>query len=256
MSLAHRHGKAGQFGKSESQRRLMRVMTILALWAVFTGVGFGYFAGRMEALVGWVSLALALTGIAVGERMLSPVLDKMTKERIRYLRGGQVEALVAWLLEDLGDEWHVFNGVMIRDHLDIDHVLLGPGGLYSISTKSCRGLLSRGAEGRVLLNLRPTQIVAEAQDHAMQLKARMEGLMVNGVPWVQPVLAVPFAWVDVPGGRDKVWILHQENLLDAFEKLPRKLSKDELAHLLRVMKTIADEGKNLYRPPTAATRKL
>ena len=79
MSLAHRHGKAGQFGKSESQRRLMRVMTILALWAVFTGVGFGYFAGRMEALVGWVSLALALTGIAVGERMLSPVLDKMTK---------------------------------------------------------------------------------------------------------------------------------------------------------------------------------
>jgi hypothetical protein len=67
---------------------------------------------------------------------LDKSMDAIYRERLKWLRGGQAEGLVAWHFQDLSNDWHVFHNVMHGSGEDIDHVLVGPAGIFAISTKS------------------------------------------------------------------------------------------------------------------------
>jgi hypothetical protein len=56
----------------------------------------------------------------------------------RAARGAEGERKVGAILEDLGPDWHVLHGVWLG-HGDIDHVLVGPGGTFTIETKANGG---------------------------------------------------------------------------------------------------------------------
>ena len=56
----------------------------------------------------------------------------------RAARGAEGERKVGAILEGLGPDWHVLHGVWLG-HGDIDHVLVGPGGTFTIETKANRG---------------------------------------------------------------------------------------------------------------------
>src|ERR1700742_1116956 len=149
--MAIRHGKAGQFGKSQATQRSRRVLITLAGLATYGMAVMGFAAvyswahfGAIIA-VGTMIIAAALMTLLV--RRVDPYLERMGKERIKYMRGGQGEGLIAWLLEDLYDEWHIFNGVQLYGKGDIDHVIVGPGGVFVIETKSQRGIFSGSWDG-------------------------------------------------------------------------------------------------------------
>lgn len=36
-------------------------------------------------------------------------MEQFARERVKWLHGGQAEALAAWALRGLSDDWHVFN---------------------------------------------------------------------------------------------------------------------------------------------------
>src|SRR5688572_24583456 len=103
-------------------------------------------------VAGWAVLVLAVATWPLIDRLLDRPFTLLGRERIKYLRGAQGEALVGWLLQQLDEEWHVFHGMQLQDGQDIDHVVVGPGGLFCVSTKNFRGLFSHDAEGRVLYN--------------------------------------------------------------------------------------------------------
>jgi membrane protein implicated in regulation of membrane protease activity len=108
------HGLAGQYSKGQSNQRTMRVLVILLTAAGYglggLGFAFGYFLahwGPWLALVGLLGVAGA--GFLIW-RPFSRHIDKTAKDRIRLMRGGQGEALVAAILiKELEDDWHVFN---------------------------------------------------------------------------------------------------------------------------------------------------
>jgi hypothetical protein len=56
----------------------------------------------------------------------------------RAARGAEGERKVGAILEDLAPDWHVLHGVWLG-HGDIDHVLVGPGGTFTVETKANRG---------------------------------------------------------------------------------------------------------------------
>jgi hypothetical protein len=58
----------------------------------------------------------------------------------RAIRGAEAERKVGAILEALGPDWHVLHGVWLGRG-DIDHVLVGPGGLFTIETKSHGGVI-------------------------------------------------------------------------------------------------------------------
>jgi hypothetical protein len=57
-----------------------------------------------------------------------------------YRKGGKGEMLVAKRLAKLGAEWRVLHSIPVGDKgTDIDHVAIGPGGVFSLNTKNHSG---------------------------------------------------------------------------------------------------------------------
>jgi hypothetical protein len=231
-------GKAGQYAKSEAEKRLNQILMCIAGVIVtagfILGVGFGYLAFPQvfrflpwarriaPAVYGFGFLAiesLALVVFLYLKRIVRRPMDRLHKERVHYLHGGQTEALVAYALRSLDDDWHLFNGVAMKGGGDVDHVLIGPGGLFCLSTKSARGIYAKGQEGKVTLNGKPNTDVVEAQRLAMTLRHWLEARLqpdhgVKSIPYVQPVLIVPFAYVDFPSASMNVWVMDEDEMYD------------------------------------------
>ena len=57
-----------------------------------------------------------------------------------YWKGGKGERLVGKRLAKLGHEWRVLHSIPIGGRgTDVDHLVIGPGGVYSLNTKNHSG---------------------------------------------------------------------------------------------------------------------
>ena len=133
--------RAGQYAKGQANARFYR-----GLLLVLAGCMAGAFVGGIGATLTVQRVELTPTGLAalavslvlwvpawwLVRRLMRPLddyLHRTGRERIRWLRGAQGEALVSWLLGDLGPEWHLFENLPLADDgEDVDHVLIGPAG--------------------------------------------------------------------------------------------------------------------------------
>jgi hypothetical protein len=95
---------------------------------------------------------------------------------------------VGGLLDELADgEWRVMHDVTLG-HGNVDHILVGPAGVFTVETKSHPGpVYVRRVHGRTLSQ-------AQAQRRAIE--------EVTGVS-VEPLLVFSRAWVDRPMARRK-----------------------------------------------------
>lgn len=189
----------------------------------------------------WLLIVLEFAALAstfVSIRQAEKKQHLIAETRVNWLKGGQAEELVAWYLSDLSDDWHIFQNVRIWKNGDLDHVLIGPSGLFCLSTKSHRGLYTVQG-GTFLLNGEPTDDLKEAQKLAMELRDRLKGHVKN-VPWVQPVLAVPLAYIGFETFQNTAWVVHEENLPGVFEDSKRnKLSKECVLDCVKAVEAIA-----------------
>jgi hypothetical protein len=247
--MAKRYSSAGRFCKSEASRYFDKILFLVAVVAVSGGFGVGFFSAKRWTMPGLIALAATIILLVFGTKFIDKAIEKLGKERLKHWRGGQVEELVSWLLEDLSDDWHIFNGLMLKGGSDIDHVLVGPGGIFVISTKSQRGIFTANDDRRIFCNLKPMGFINDVWDQAKQVRSRLEAFLINDVPPVYPVLAVPFAWVQCESKRNDIWILHQENLVQAFQDCKQTLSKDEVKKLAKLFEKLLIEGREFYKPP-------
>jgi hypothetical protein len=254
--MAKRYSVAGRFCKSEASRYFDKILYLVAVVAIAGGFGAGFFAAKRWTLPGVIALVVTIVYMVFGTKLIDKAIEKLGKERVKYWRGGQVEELVSWILEELSDDWHIFNGLMLRGDSDIDHVLVGPGGVFVISTKSQRGIFTANDDRRIFCNLKPMGFINNVWDQAKQVKSRLEAFLVNDVPNVYPVLAVPFAWVECQCKRNDIWILHQENLLRAFQDCEQTLPKHEVKKLAKLFEKLLIEGREFYKPPPDPKRVL
>ena len=124
---------AGQYA-----RHHVRVLATRTLVATAGIVAITVIAGLA---LGWRSLPFvlvelaAIAGMYLVDRLVFPVID-------RWDRGAEGEEHVGRLLEALVERgWRPIHDVSLGRG-NIDHVLIGPGGLFTIETKSHRGRLA------------------------------------------------------------------------------------------------------------------
>ncbi len=178
----------------------------------FGGIGAAV-AAVLAAGAVWGSLHL------IGRRT-----EELQHERQMYVRGAMGEQLVGWMLEDLNDDWHVFHGIQLQDGQDLDHVVVGPGGLFYIQTKNVRGLFSVGPDGQPLHNNSLTPLLSQTLGQAMNLKERLTALLGSSAVWTNAVLAVPFAHIEGKGQMRNVLVLNHADLSGRLESMPKRLS--------------------------------
>jgi len=135
----------------------------------------------------------------------------------RAARGAEGERKVGAILEALGPDWYVLHGVWLG-HGDIDHVLVGPGGTFTIETKANQGHIHLATIDDRMLR----QAYAESK-----VLAKVSGLEVD------PLLVFSDAFLigSPPARRGGVTVLPARMLAGYLERRPPKLFPDEVAEI-------------------------
>jgi hypothetical protein len=192
----------GQYARAAVQRLRMRTLVWLGLLAVATaalGRGFGLHDARFLA----AELAL-LVSMFVISRYVLPLVERRD-------RGARGEEHVGELLDQLAEEsWRVIHDATLG-HGNVDHIAIGPAGVFTVETKSHPGPVHvRRMHGAILSQ-------AQAQGRAIETVTGLE---------VQPLVVFSRAWVDRPLARRKgVRVVPARMLLGYLHKRPTTLTR-------------------------------
>ncbi len=195
---------AGQHARSTVLRLRLRTIVALGLLAVVT-TAVGRAFGLHSALFVGAELALLVSMFCVSRYVL-PLLERRD-------RGATGEERVGALLDALADgRWSVIHDASFGRG-NVDHIAIGPAGVFTIETKSHPGPVQvRSIHGAVL---------RQAQDERETVER------FAGVP-VEALLVYSRAWVDRPLARRRgVRVLPARMLSSYLSRRPRTLSADE-----------------------------
>jgi hypothetical protein len=213
---------AGQYARETVTRLRMRTLLTLGLLAVATAL-LGRIFGLRDVLFLASELVL-LTSIFVISHYVLPLLERRD-------RGATGEEHVGGLLDEMADSgWEVFHDASLGRG-NVDHILIGPAGVFTVETKSHGGPIRVGRlHGAVLSQ-------AQAQRRAIE--------RVTGIP-VEPLLVFSRAWIDRPLARRKgVRVVPARMLLGYLSRREAVLSRSEIgrAHSL-VVTALLESGRS------------
>jgi hypothetical protein len=211
----------GQYARETVQRLRMRTLVALGVLAVATawlGRSFGLRDVRFL-----VSEVVLLASIFVILRYVLPLVERRD-------RGASGEEHVGGLLDEMAEPgWEVIHDASLGRG-NVDHILIGPAGVFTVETKSHGGPIRVGRlHGAVLSQ-------AQAQRKAIE--------RVTGIP-VEPLLVFSRAWVDRPLARRKgVRVVPARMLLRYLSRREAVLSRSEIgrAHSL-VVTALLESGR-------------
>jgi hypothetical protein len=196
---------AGQHARSTVVRLRLRTLVTLGVLAVATAL-LGRAFGLHSMLFLASEVALLATIFAISRYVL-PLVERRD-------RGASAEEHVGSLLEQLpASRWHVIHDASFGRG-NIDHILIGPAGLFTVETKSHPGPVRVGRVHGATIRQ------AQAQRDAIEQVIGMR---------VEPLLVFSRAWVDRPLARRKgVRVLPARVLIASLRKRKEVLSRAEV----------------------------
>jgi hypothetical protein len=153
----------------------------------------------------------------------------------RYL-GARGEITVGRLLATLPAEWTVFHAVPLgENHTDIDHILVGPGGVFTISTRQHGGKRIRVGARTITVGGYARSYLPAAEHEAERVTAVLRARMPLVAP-VQPVLALVDArQISFRARPAQVKVLDARGLLGWLRRLQPVLSDEEIAEAVVIL---------------------
>ncbi len=251
-------GESGRYVTDEavanSRRFLLTALIGIALDALLLGLFLGCeLWARKTAL--WMSgLPVVMTAVILWFlfMVVDRRLNKFEKRRISFLKGAVGEMVVAHQLANLPDDYVVINDVA-TPHGNLDHVVVGPTGVYVIETKNWRGLITGDGQGDILCNGKsPDKPVVKpllrrmlnARDSVAVLCA---GRRVNvEMPLFKGLIVFPTAWVEARWGTTGSAFCLNENQVCGFileDKWNDKLDSSRIKQLARAFLALASTDK-------------
>ena len=174
--MAHNHGVAGEWARVQG--------ATAGLWPAFVGVfllGFSV-AVWIFADGGWGALCTALSLVWVGVS-----LYRGARRMESFYKGARGEEKVAGIIRSFSRDYHVFND-FVAGGWHVDHVVVGPTGVYAIETKNWRGRVTE-EDGHILVDghLPSRSPLAQVSKESQAVKATLAKAGWDGD--VTPILA-------------------------------------------------------------------
>jgi Nuclease-related domain len=204
---------AGQHARAAVVRLRLRTLVTLGILAVATaGLGRAFGLRDWRFLVAEVALLLSMFAIS---RYVLPLVARRD-------RGASAEEHVGSLLAALPQpQWSVIHDASFG-HGNVDHILIGPAGAFTVETKSHPGPV------RVSRVHGATIRQAQAQRKAVELATGLS---------VEPMLVFSRAWVDRPGARRKgVRVLPARMLVAHLARSREKLTAAEIEQATELLR--------------------
>lgn len=221
--MAHIHGKVGESALQKSLGKREQVFWRLLLTMLYGAFVLGGLCGMLLSPSIWIQF-LALLAIATifvasffWKRRFSAFLEEKFRDAKMWHRGYEGERIIGELLdEELSDKFHVFNDVCFPGRKsNIDHIVVGPSGVFVLNTKNWRGTVAWAEDGETLLwNGEPEKkgaakaVLADALNVRDSLKT-----LTNRSFFVKPILVFPLAKV-TPRLNTKVELQQDDYLID------------------------------------------
>jgi hypothetical protein len=196
---------AGQHARATVVRLRMRTIVTLGVLAVATAVlGRVFGLHDLRFLASEVALLAVIFAVS---RYVLPLVDRRD-------RGASAEEHVGSLLEQLpANRWHVIHDASFGRG-NIDHIVIGPAGLFTVETKSHPGPVRVGRVHGA--TIRQAQAQRDSIEQVIGLR-------------VEPLLVFSRAWVDRPLARRKgVRVLPARVLISHLRKRKETLSRSEV----------------------------
>lgn len=216
-------GLAGDFQREKAISRRLRAAKWLVVFGAVAefclGWASGFVWGRSPWSVILVALACAITLPAI--RFFLRFAD----EQIRLARleedGADGERDFVKYLKELPDTYTVISDLdFAESYGNIDHLIVGPKGVFAVDVKNWRGTVTPDGKGELLLNGRPTDKpqVRYFTRRTMDLKDRIRALTKLD-PYVQCVFAFSRTRVDANWGTTgSVHCIRAEQIADYVTK--------------------------------------
>jgi hypothetical protein len=200
---------AGQHARATARRLAAR-----ALWIGVGALGIlaiSYFVLGLRGLALLGVELVVIAAIRITDRLIEPSFG-------RWQRGAEGERSVGAILDAMfGEGWHVIHDASLG-HGNIDHVALGPGGVFAIETKSHGG-----------------KIGVDAIDSGMLSQAYAEKKLLERISGerVEALLVFSRAYLigRVPARRRGVTVLPARMLAGFLRRQPQTLSAAQAREL-------------------------
>jgi hypothetical protein len=159
--------------------------------------------------------------------------DPVEPDARSWYTGAMGERAVASRLATLPPGWTVLHSLPVgRNGADIDHLVVGPGGVFSINTKHHVDASVWVAGRTVLVNGSSRQIVQKAEAEAGRVDRIVAGVIADP-PAVRPIIAVVGAKrMRVRHSPRHVTVLRAEQLRRFLRNQPERLRPTEVSALV------------------------
>jgi len=208
-------------------------------------------------LSGWSRSAILLTAL-VGmwslDKFGNQKLGAIERKRENMLRGATGEIQVGNLLTKLPDEFCVINDLS-TPYGNIDHVVVGPTGVFMLDTKAWRGVVAADGKGELLLNGRRTDKpdVRRFVGRVMGIKERALTLAAGMDAHFNAVFVFTAARVDAKWGTTaRLNCISDEQLYSyiAEKDFGKKLKPAEISQIAQAFLGLAHMDKEFGRETT------
>ena len=193
-------------------------------------------------------------------RVTNRRLLESEKEHLKMRKGAVGEALLAVVLKGLSDDYWVIHDLSTPVG-NLDHVVVGPTGVYLIDTKNWKGIVSADGHGELLLNGKPTEkaTVRPIIGRTMAIREKVLSLCANDqarqseAPFFNAVLAFPSAKVEANwGSTGPADCVSDEKLLDYIIKNPkgRVVSAQQVESYAKAFRALAQMDGDFEMQPS------
>ena len=153
-------GTSGRFVSQEAIKLRRRIVTQVFLVVAGLGMMEGIFLSayvpiwKLSPLLHGLLVFACLPALWWFGRMMEKRLDDLQHRQQNMESGLRGETRVAQILARLPDAFHVIND-LTTPFGNLDHVVIGPTGVFILDAKNWRGLITPDGKGEILLNGRP-----------------------------------------------------------------------------------------------------
>ncbi len=180
------------------------------------------------------------------------------RERMLFRKGAIGEAIIGRVLEELSDDYVVLNDVG-TEFGNVNHVVVGPTGVYVIEAKNWKGVVQADGNGDLLLNGKPAKRAAVMKLVSTCATTRQQIKSLSGhEPLIQAVLALTSAHDDVKwGALQNVDCVTDETLNDYIigNKNRVDLSKEQIHSISRAFLELTRSDRGVLAPPADGASK-
>jgi hypothetical protein len=188
-------------------------------------------------------LAAAVIWFYFGHR-----LEKLAKQRDNLWQGEAGEVRMARKLAELPDTFFVIHGLS-NGSGDIDHIVIGPTGVFAIDTKTWKGTVTADGKGELLINGCATEKHA-IKSFVSRVMVVKDTIQIDR--YIKAVFVFTSARVDANWGTTgAVHCIREDQLRDYIlnnKPLGGTLSRTETKTFARAFKSLTDPNENSSAP--------